>query len=380
MPPENNLAAAVFGRAMVLRRVPTRRALPPLAAFLAARALLAAAAAASGFAPFTAVLWKRWDSNLYLSIARDGYELVECWRIGYAPTGWCGNAGWMPGYPALLAALAQLGMDPLLAGALLSAAFELGTLAIAWNTFLEARWTPRAALALLLCALWPGMVYAHAIFPISQCTFLMLACLWLLLRDRPAGAGIAGGLAAFSYSTGFLLAPVATVWLLARRRPAQALVCGALACAGIGAVFAIHHVQLGAWDAFLRVQAKYEHGLQAPWSAFAAAVRPLFEGTGQERLPALQTLCMGAGMIALVIWRLLRGVTARDALLLSCAVTFWLFRLVVGGVSLPRSEALVVPAALLLEDAPAPFLAVLAAGCAALAFGMAQLFFRGILV
>src|SRR5438132_12186990 len=82
MPPENSFA---------------RRALPPLCAFLAARALLVAAAAAAGFAPFGAALWKRWDSNLYLSIARDGYELVECSKIGYAPTGWCGNAGWMPG-------------------------------------------------------------------------------------------------------------------------------------------------------------------------------------------------------------------------------------------------------------------------------------------
>ena len=61
------------------------KVLAPLGAFVAARLLFAAAAAALGQKPFDATLLRRWDSGQYVSFATRGYELVECARIGYAP-------------------------------------------------------------------------------------------------------------------------------------------------------------------------------------------------------------------------------------------------------------------------------------------------------
>jgi hypothetical protein len=354
-----------------------RKVLVPLGAFLAARLLFAAAASALGYAPFDAALWKRWDSSLYLSIAARGYDLVECSRIGYAPSGWCGNAGWMPAYPALVALAVRLGAHAVPAGVAISAAFEIGLLVLLWNG-LFAR---KNALALLACALAPGVVYLHAIFPISMCAFFVALCLWLLLRDRFALAGVAGAVAAASYATGFLVAPVAAAFALSRggtasQRIARAALAGGIALCGLFAVFALHQATVGAWDAFLRVQAKYDHHLAFPLLTVVA------ESRRRDQLLAagVETVAVAAGMVALLVWRFLRGLRPRDALLLGCGALFWLFPLSLGNVSLTRSEALVLPAFVLLDEAPLAVAGFACAALAALAWPVAQLFFRGVLV
>ncbi|MFL5389328.1 MAG: hypothetical protein ACJ79C_11415, partial [Myxococcales bacterium] len=144
-----------------------RKVLVPLGAFAAARLLLAAAARAGGYPPFAPGLFRRWDSGQYLSIAARGYDLVECARIGYAPEGWCGNAGWMPGYPALIAAAVRVGATPLVAGVAISAGFEIALLVVLWNGLFERK----SFFALLACALAPGAISFHAVFPISLCAF-----------------------------------------------------------------------------------------------------------------------------------------------------------------------------------------------------------------
>jgi hypothetical protein len=352
-----------------------RKILPPLAAFLAVRALLSVAAAHAHFRPFDAGAWKRWDSGQYLSIARRGYDLVECSRIGFAASGWCGNAGWMPAYPALIALAMRFGARPIPAGVAISAGFEIALLAVLWNR-LFVRKNP---LALLACALAPGALYFHAMFPISMCAFFVALCLSLLLEDRFALAGLAGAAAAFSYSTGFLVAPVAAAWALARKgtaaqRVSRAALAGGIAGAGLLAVFAIQQATVGAWDGFLRVQAKYEHHLAFP---FATLVR---ESMKQGRAIGVQTVAVGVGLIALFVWRLLRGFRPRDALLLGCAAVFWLFPLSLGNVSLTRSEALVVPALVLLDEAPPAVAACACAFLGTIAWLIAQFFFRGTLV
>ena len=47
------------------------KVLVPLGAFVAARLLLVAAGRKAGFDPFDPVLWAKWDSGHYLSIARN---------------------------------------------------------------------------------------------------------------------------------------------------------------------------------------------------------------------------------------------------------------------------------------------------------------------
>src|SRR5205814_1869303 len=118
-------------------------------------------------------------------------------------------------YPALIALAMRLGARPIPAGVAISAGFEIALLALLWNR-LFVRKNP---LALLACALAPGALYFHAMFPISMCAFFVVLCLSFLLEDRFALAGLAGAAAAFSYSTGFLVAPVAVAWALTREGP-----------------------------------------------------------------------------------------------------------------------------------------------------------------
>lgn len=50
----------------------------------------------------------QWDGRLYLSIARDGYELFPC---GDDPSHLCGNVGWFPMYPLVAGLLARFGLE-----------------------------------------------------------------------------------------------------------------------------------------------------------------------------------------------------------------------------------------------------------------------------
>jgi hypothetical protein len=351
-----------------------RKVLVPLGAFVAARLLLAVAARTGGFPPFAPELWKRWDSGQYLSIATRGYHLVECARIGYAPEGWCGNAGWMPGYPALIAAAVRAGATPLRAGVAISAGFEIALLVLLWNGLFERR----NPLALLACALAPGAVYFHAVFPISMCAFFVALSLWLLLRERFALAGLSGAAAAASYSTGFLIAPVAALWALSRpgsakERLGRAIVAGGLSAAGLAATFAWHQAKLGAWDAFLRVQAKYDHRIVSPFSRIVAQAQ-------RRDVVGVETVLVLALFLALAMFCVWRGPRGRDLLLLGCGAVFWLFPLFFKNVELVRSEALFVPALVLLDDAQVPVAACACAALGALAWPIAQLFYRGVLV
>jgi hypothetical protein len=286
----------------------------------------------------------------------------------------------MPAYPAMLEVGSGLTrMSPLLIGVILSAVFEFGALMLSWMLLGQ-----RNFAALVACALVPGMIYHHAVFPISMCVFFVLLTLRLLTQSRWVSSGIAGALAAMTYSTGFLLAPIAALWAFAgssdsTSRFRRAALVGGLAACGLGAVLVLHQVSVGAWDAFLRVQSKYEHGVNLPTVTLVEAVRPLWTGDG-PRAPAIQALIVATGFLTLAGWRKASGYTHRDLLFLGTGAAYWLVPLITGGVSLYRADALLVPALLLLGDAPRWVNALICILLGTLAFVMAQLFFRGVLV
>lgn len=359
--------------------------IPPLAAFLVVRAFLWGVAVAGGFDYFDANLWSKSDSAHYLSVAERGYELFDCARIRFHTPGWCGNAGWLPGYPWLIAGLGMLGIPGPLAGVLLSALFNLATLYVSWIGFLGGRRSGRSVLPLILVAFFPGQIYHHAIFPVSMFTFFALLCMLCLARERWVAAGLAGSAAAFSYSTGFLLSPVVGLWVLLahpgipwRQRLYRATATAGLVVLGFAAVLLVHHVAVGAWDAFFKVQAKYGHGIHDPLDTFLRALRPLLQGPGG--FPAFQTLLVAVTMVGLIV----AGAGRRsqlDLLIFLFALTFWLFPLVMGSaVSLYRSEALLMPTALLLRHLPLRAQVVLASTFLLVAYPMAMLFYRALLV
>jgi hypothetical protein len=256
-------------------------ALPPLLAFAFARILLVVAGAVVGVDVFDAGAWVHWDAGHYLAIATTGYELVPCTALGYAPGAWCGNTGWLPGYPYVLAPLIRLGVPGGAAGAIVSSVCAFVLLAVLWIALLDAKWTVRSGACLGVAALFPGAVYQHAVFPVSLFLALVLGCAALLKARRLVAGAICGSLAAFTYSTGFLLAPVVTMWVLLTGRDSlmkrfgTALAAGVAVCAGFVAVLLLHQIEVGAWDAFFLVQSKYGHGLSNPLETLASTFAPL---------------------------------------------------------------------------------------------------------
>ena len=271
------------------------------------------------------------------------------------------------------------------AGATLAALFALGLLVALWVFFLSG--AGRSGwLLLAIAAVFPGAIYQHAIFPTSLALLCMVLAGARMAEQRWAQAGGAGALVALSYVTGMLLAPVqaAAAWLRTRALK-PAVLAGALPLLGFLLVLAVHQLQLGRWDAFYWVHRKGFSGVAHPVDAFVAALRPAFDAAGdpRARAPAAQTLTVAALVVLGLVtaWRHRRRPDPVRAWATLATLAFWSFPLVVGrGVSLYRSEALVLPVVHLLDDLPPWALALLLAWLAVLAQAMGRLFFIGWLV
>ncbi len=331
-----------------------RRALSPVLALFAARAVSAAAALWAGVSPLHAEAWVRWDSDLYLSIAQRGYFLEHCAPGShYQAWQWCGNAGWFPLYAWML---------KLASGAVLSLVFEAALLFVVWRFLLN----ERGLAALVLTAFFPGSIYQQAVFPVSLFLLCAVAFLALCERQKWAPAAGAGALAAMAYPTGFLLAPLS----LLRRNPWPA----AGVALGFFAVLLAMRVQTGHWNAYFLVQEKYGFDF-APLDTLFSRLKPLVNA----RYRNAASFAAGAQTLLVLLMMALsvRHFRARPLVAAYCAA-YWAFPLCVGGhLSLYRAEALLVPVvALLPEGARLPLLAA----AAPLSFAMSVAFFRGTLV
>ena len=345
---------------------------PPALAFLLQRSLLALVAIASGFNPWAASTWVRWDSAHYLEIAARGYTpLYHCPPgSGYPAVAWCGTAGWFPGYPLLVRLLGGSAG----AAVLLSAACQLACLVVIWHLLERHQWP-----ALLLAAFFPGNVYLAAVFPVALVSLAILACLALCLSGRFGGAALAAFVAAVCYPTGVLLLPVVLAWALLQRC-SRALLVPLGSLLGYGAVLLLLQRQAGRTDAYFLVQAKYGYHLSLPFDALFARLKPIVNARYRTSLTlttALQTLLSTA-----MVWiALVRRTSGRETLVLLCVAAFWLAPLVLGGnLSLYRAEALLLPVVLLVPAFPRPLQLLLAGWAVALSAPMASFFLRGALV
>ncbi|HEU0024903.1 MAG TPA: hypothetical protein VFQ12_09745 [Thermoleophilaceae bacterium] len=330
----------------------------PIALWIVAGAMLIAGAASAGYEPLAV---DTWDSEHYLSIAADGYELERC---PADPRSWCGNAGWFPAYPWLVAAAAWVGGIPLDAVAIAASwLFALATLVLLRSTFLAD--LPRLARlgGLAFAAMVPGMVYHHAAFPLAMLGFFSTLALWLLVSERWVWAGAAAAVAAATYHLGLILVPVAFVYALTAGRPARrerwrrsALVGGLAALGPLVGLLAMR-LQTGAWDAFLLVQEKYGHGLHAPGEALWRELSPLWQAplTRLEAVPPALALVTTFVVVCVSLHVIVRRreATPADWLLLATAVLLWLVPLTQENVALYRTAAALVPAAPLVARLPA---------------------------
>jgi hypothetical protein len=342
------------------------RVLPPVAAFIMARVVLHWAARTAGYKSSLTATWHRWDSAHYLSIADHGYEFFSCARLpGYNPADYCGNAAWLPGYPLLVRVVSSLGLNPERSGVLIAAAFALLSLVLLWNAFLGPRPTTQGLLGLAACSLFFGHVYYYAIFPISMCTFFQVAAIYLFTTKRYLAAGIAGGVAAFTYSSAFFLAGIFGLHLLLFRREeafrqrVYALVASAgLTFSGFVLALALQRWEVGTWDAYRLTQAKYHYAFTLPWKP----VKSHLLAALKHRDPmGIQATLVLASVVSAVVVSLRAPRRSADLLLALFAVVYLLVPLMLGPgyVAVVRSESMLLPMMPLAAKLPVPVLVCL---------------------
>lgn len=347
------------------------------------------AAVLFGYDPFDSATWSRWDSIHYQEIASNGYDLVSC-PAGYAPGAWCGDAGWFPAYSWLVGGLHLLGLPLRGTAVSLSWLFAGATLWLLWDTFLQRRRTAATLIVLAYAAFVPGQIYDYALFPLSMLSFFTVASLWLLHRGRWAAAGAAGAVAALAYPLGVLLAPVSAVWILTcsgvalRERLRRTAWASGLTLAGFGVLLVDQQLETGHWDAYFLVQEKYGHHLQNPIAYTRFAVSPLWHGSPLDLadVPALQTALVTIVLVSTVVYVIARrqSLDRVYVLLALWAVATWAVPLSQNNVSIPRSQAALLPLALLVGRLPRPLAIAIVLAAVAIAIGMEKLFLQGVLV
>jgi hypothetical protein len=346
-------------------------------AFVVARLLLVAAAVHAHKGLPGAADLSRGDSYNYLSIAAHGYILHPCPPrcVSGVNLPWSGNSGWFPLYPMLLAPFAWLGAGQT-AGAFLSAVCQLGTYAVLWLGFIRGctRW--RAVGLMALAAVFPGAVYLVAVFPLSLLTLVLACGLWLLQREHPRGVITSAFLATLAYPLGILFG----VSVVAAGRRATALRAIAVSALALVFVAASQRLMTGHWNAYLLAQAGRGHGLHDPLTELLSAkssTLSFFHGqVGADGAPALQSaLAVLIAVVAVVIAVVSRRFAldrSVGALVLMC----WLEPLLIGGVSLYRTDVVLLPALLLFRRLPAPVVVAFVVIAAPIAYWMSVFYFQ----
>jgi hypothetical protein len=367
----------------------SRDAWPAIAIWALATATVLITGVAAGYSPFSPSTWSRWDSGLYLDIARHGYTLFRC----APPNGsdWCGNAGWFPAYPWLLRVLTTTGL-PLAPTALgLSWFFSAATLVLLRLTFLRDRLSLGVWACLAYAAFAPGQVFFYAVSPISMLTCFLVIHLWTLSRGRWVAAGVAGAVAALAHPVGVMVVPAAAIWLLSttrgepiRERWRRVALVSGLSLVGPVAMIADQALEVGHANAYLLVQAKYGHGIHDPLGPVVNALHSVTRMSPftLAAAPAVQALLVAFLLACVLVEVILRRRTATrtDWLLAVWAAVTWLLPHTEANVSLSRSEAALALLAVLARRLPLPLLAVLLAFAIWLTIAMTQLFLRGALV
>ncbi len=357
----------------------------PIVVWGGAAVCVAGVAAAFGYWPWESSTWSRWDSGLYLDIARNGYELERC----DDPTKWCGDAGWFPAYPWAIGALHLLAFPLQGTAAVISWLLAGGTIVLLWATFFERRVDRAAAGALVYAAFAPGQIYHYAIFPLSLLAFCSVGFMWLLYREHVVAAGLTGAVAMLAYPTGVVLAPVAALWLLMQRQLLLgerlrriAIVCG-LSVVGLWILLLVLQLDAGRWNAFFLVQDAFSHKWQSPFTALSDVVGAGFPlSAGQGTAIAAQAAFVTLVLVIVVLDAIRRKVSLQsaDALVVMWAIATWALPLSQTVVAVYRGHAALLPLAILVARLPAKLAWTLAVGAVVIAVWIEYYFLAGTLV
>lgn len=359
-----------------------------LASWLAGVAVVSITAVLLGYDPLAASTWSRWDSELYIDVARDGYDLFPCPpESGFA--GWCGDAGWFPAYPWIVRVLHAVGLPLDATAVALSWALAGATIVVLWATFLRREARSVGVVALLFACFAPGQIYAYALFPIALLMFTIVACFALLSRNRWIWAGLVGAVAVLAHPVGSLLVPVAAVWILADRG-ASAGDRLRRAASTVGPMFVavllfavVQHSETGRWNAYFLVQEKYGHGLREPlgavWEALTGGGGTSAGGGAAIALQTALALVVVTAVVAHAAAH--RGSLERsDSLILVWTAGAFLLPFALSGISPQRAHAALLPAAVLVGRLPRVVAYPVVAAAVAVAIVMEAAFLYGSVV
>jgi hypothetical protein len=170
---------------------------------------------------------------------------------------------------------------------------------------------------------------------------------------------------------------------LAKRLRRVAYTSG-LVLAGLGVIALDQRLETGHWDAYLLVQGKYHHHLQNAIAATRDSLRPLVHGSPLElaKAPAFQTAVVTFALVAVLVYSALRrrSFDRLDALFVPWAVVTWAWPLSQADVSIQRSQAALLPLAILVRRLPRPLVIILIVAAVAVAVAMEKLFLQGKIV
>ena len=286
----------------------------------------------SGPDPVTALgqAWDKWDARHYVYLATHGYATAGDARNLIA---------FFPLYPALISAVASVGLPARTAALLISNVAGVVAAILLYEVALvdgdrRAAWRAAAFFTIFPTAYFLLVGYTEALF----CA-LAFGSVLAARRQRWLWSGLLGGLAAASRLTGLALLPFLVVELVLVRRALrslwQAIVPPLLIGLGFITYLLLNLLVLGDPLAFVTVQREHwSHSLAAPWRGFASAVSSI-----GWRVP-WEKLTVGGGEIAggiaayiatALSWLRLRPSDAAYATVVTAMVTFLPFWL-----SIPR--------------------------------------------
>ena len=274
--------------------------------------------------------WDQWDAAHYLYLATHGY----------ATSGDARNLiAFFPLYPAVINALAAVGLPARLAALLIS---NVAGVVAAVALYELARTDEREKAAFRAAALFTVFPTAYFLMVgYTEGLFCALAFGAVLQarRRRWIASGMLAGLAAAARLTGLALLPAIVIELYLARRVLysiwQALLPPLLIALGFATYLMTNLLVLGSPAAFYAVQRDHwSHSLAAPWVGFAAAIRSIGWRVPWEKLTVGGGEIVGgiaAYATATLSWLRLRPSDAAYATVLTVMVTFVPFWL-----SIPR--------------------------------------------
>jgi hypothetical protein len=338
------------------------------------------------FKPWTAACWIRWDSNLYLDIARKGYEFVSCKKIGFASINdACGNTAWFPSYPLLIwishAMLAWASVTYEICAVLIPWIFFFLMLHRIWNDFLDAEITVQNILILLIAAFFPGCVYYHAAFPVSMEAFFLICVISAIRKSHLANAWASGFLAGVTYHVGLIGGGFSIIYYFLKKRFLPMTVIGLSGIMGFLTVLVIQFWSTRIWGTFFEVQKKYGFKARGPFEGLFEDLTTF--GTDGPHLQATAVAIFILALFGFVVWKQIQKKTQTlDWAILVGSAGFWLIPHMLGGKlsSFYRGEALIIPSVFLLKSAPKWFLAIFLLAFISIAFIMGGLFFQSLIV